>query len=293
MRWRYLASSLLLGCALAGFVWTAEANQINTVLYQDTTIGGAEARLPIIDGSADENVENQANELLLKAAKNVARAVGNQGSVSYKVTLNRPSLLSVLLEAENGDAHAYEAVNIDMASGQTFGLHDFYMDVDATKEEFKDAKDVLFSEKGIYKQLKKEGEYGSFISYSDMYPFMRIGEAGRLVQIARMTDKAEGKTLVMEKCGLAAFKLESNPTTGYTWNLATSPAYEHKVEKVGSSFIIPGYKQENTAVGQSSMEILMVAMMAPGTYDVQLEYRRPWERTAAKKKHFNVIVKDY
>lgn len=286
---RYLIVTLL--CLLMSC--TAQAYQLNTVLCEETTIGQAEAKLPVIDGSADEAAEKAANELLLKAAKNVARAVGNNGFVDYEVTLNRPSLLSVLMKAENGRSFAYEAVNIDMSSGQPFGLHDFYMDNEATKSEFGKVKDVLFTEKGIAKQLKKEGEYDQLVSYIDLLPFMRIGEAGRLVKIARLTNKAEGKTVTLDHCGLVAFKLETNPQSGFTWNLANSPAYRNKVVKVGSSFIIPGYQDQKALEQRMPQEILMVAMMEPGRYEVQLEFRRPWDRTSAKKKNFKVIVKDY
>lgn len=270
---------------------SVQANQINTVLTQDTTFGQVEVKLPVIDGSADEDVETAANTLLLKAAKDVARAVGNNGSVSYEVTLNRPSLLSVLLKGDNGKTMAYEAVNIDMTNGREFGLHEFYMDNDATKAEFGQAKSVLFTEKGVCKQFKKEGPYQDQLTYRELLPVMRIGEAGRLVKIARLTDKAEGKTVTLERCGLVAFKLASDPNTGYNWNLGRSPLYKDKVVQVGSSFIIPGYKSDKTAMEQGPMEIMMIAMMEPGTYDVKLEYRRPWDRTASKSKNFKVVVK--
>lgn len=285
---RYLIITLL--CMLLSF--TAQAYQVNTVLCENTNLGKAEVRLPVIDGSADEDVEKEANALLLNTAKDLVKAVGGNGSVSYEVTLNRPSLLSILLKAENGRSFAYEAVNIDMASGKPFELHDFVMDVEQTKEAFGKCKSVLFTEKGIAKQLKKVGPYEDEVSYHTLLPFLRIGEAGRLLQIARLTDKAEGKTVTLEHCGLVAFKLESNPSTGYTWNLANDPAYFQKVEKVGTSFIIPGQRREDV-VGQPGMEILMVAMLEPGKYRVQLEYRRSWEKTSAKRKSFNVIVKDY
>ena len=78
------------------------ADQQTTVLTEQTTVGKASASLPFIDGSNDTVSEKQANALIRTAASRLIKEVGGQGSVSYKVLLNRPSLVALQLEAANG-----------------------------------------------------------------------------------------------------------------------------------------------------------------------------------------------
>ena len=107
------------------------------------------------------------------------------------------------------------------------------------------------------------------------------------MQVARLTAAAGGKTLVLDKPGLLALKLASNPSTGYGWHMSTDSAH---VVKVGSTFIIPREEEERQAVGVAGTEILFLNVQQPGTYKVQLEYKRPWERISLEKFSFTVIA---
>ena len=60
-----------------------------------------------IDGSNSAELEKQANAMVRDAAAKLVKEVGGQGSVTYKVMLNRPSMVSLLLEADNGGRKAY------------------------------------------------------------------------------------------------------------------------------------------------------------------------------------------
>ena len=78
------------------------ADQQTTVLTEQTSVGKATATLPYIDGSNSAELEKQAHAMVRNAAAKLVKEVGGQGSVTYKVMLNRPSLVSLLLEADNG-----------------------------------------------------------------------------------------------------------------------------------------------------------------------------------------------
>ena len=62
------------------------------------------------------------------------------------------------------------------------------------------------------------------------------------------------------------------------------------VVKVGSTFIILREEEARQAVGVAGTEILFLNVRQPGTYKVQMEYKRPWERISLEKFSFTVIA---
>ena len=264
----------------------ALADQQTTVLQEQATLGKASATLPYLDGSNDVEYEKQLNALIRATATKLSKEVGG-GVVSYAVKLNRPSLVSLLLTASNGKQVAYQGLNLDLTTGKEFTVTDFFVDKEQVQQALGDYSRVLFAEDGFYLQQEKYGAYDSFVPYNKLLDHMRIGEAGRIMQVARLTAAAGGKTLVLDKPGLLALKLASNPSTGYGWHVSTDSAY---VVKVGSTFIIPREEEERQAVGVAGTEILFLNVQQPGTYKVQLEYKRPWERISLEKFSFTVIA---
>ena len=95
----FFAVALLL-CQIA---W---ADQPTTVLTETRTAGGVALDVPVLDGVNNETFQQSANQLLSEAAQDTARKTGRQGKVTYEVTLNRPSLVSILFKGTNG-GHAY------------------------------------------------------------------------------------------------------------------------------------------------------------------------------------------
>ena len=251
------------------------ADQQTTVLTEQTSVGKATATLPYIDGSNSVELETQANALVRDAAAKLVKEVGGQGSVTYKVMLNRPSLVSLLLEADNGGRKAYTGLNLDLTTGKEFEVTDFFVNYD----------NVLFGEEGLFVRSKKNAAYNSFVPYKEVVTSLRIGEAGRLLQLAKITDKAAGKTLRLPASGLLALKLDSNPSTGYGWEYScSSPA----VSRVGSSFTIP--RSEEERVGAPGIEILVLAVTKPGTYNIRMDYKRSWEKLSLQSFNFTVIA---
>lgn len=263
----------------------AFADQQTTVLQEQAMLGKASVTLPYIDGSNDAAYEKQLNLLIREAATKLSKEVGG-GSVSYAVKLNRPSLVSLLLTASNGNEVAYQGLNLDLTTGKEFTVTDFFVDKEQVQQALGDYSRVLFAEDGFYLQQEKYGAYNSFVPYNKLLDHMRIGEAGRIMQVARLTAAASDKTLVLDKPGLLALKLASNPSTGYSWHMSADSA---AVVKVGSTFIIPR-EEERVATGVAGTEILFLNVRQPGTYKVQMEYKRPWERISLEKFSFTVIA---
>lgn len=261
------------------------ADQQTTVLNEQTALGKASASLPYIDGSNDAALEKKVNALVHDVAAKLAKEVGGAGSVSYKVMLNRPSVVSLLLEADNGGRKAYAGLNLDLTTGKEFGVTDFFVDDDNVKAALGNYNNVLFGEAGLYVREWKNAAYSNFVPYGKVLTSMRIGEAGRLLQMAKITEKAAGKTLKLPKSGLVAIKLDSNPSTGYGWEMSCA---SKNVAKVGSSFTIPG--QQDERVGVPGTEILVLAVTQPGTYNVRMDYKRSWEKMSLQSFNFNIVA---
>lgn len=261
------------------------ADQQTTVLRQETSVGKAQAVLPYIDGSNSVDFEKKANGLILAAAQDLARQVGG-GSIDYEVTLNRPSLVSVLLTATNGSKHAYRGLNLDLTTGAEFSVTDFFVNNDTVKDALHGYENILFAESGLLCSRGKYEPYDALaVPYSQVLPSIRIGEAGRIMQVARLTASASKKTLVLEKGGLIALKLDANPSTGYSWAMSCASP---NVQKVGSSFTIPRAEEER--VGTPGVEIMFLNVQQPGTYNIKMEYKRPWEKLSLDSFSFTVIV---
>ena len=261
------------------------ADQRTTILEDHVTIDKASATLPYIDGSNDVAYEKQLNTLIRETATKLSKEVGG-GSVSYEVKLNRPSLVSILMCATNGSRTVYAGLNLDLTTGKEFTVTDFFVDKEEVQQALGDYERVLFAENGFYLQQEKYGEYSAFVPYAKVLNHMRIGEAGRIMQVARLTNAASGKTLVLDKPGLLALKLNANPSTGYSWQVSASSA---AVTKVGSSFTI--VREEEAMVGAPGTEIIFLNVQEPGTYTVNMEYKRPWEKLSLDKFSFTVVVR--
>jgi inhibitor of cysteine peptidase len=102
---------------------------------------------------------------------------------------------------------------------------------------------------------------------------MALGEkdAGRVVEIGA------GQQFTV--------RLPSNATTGFRWVVADAGP----VTQVGESV----YKapQDSGVVGAGGTEVFTFKTDASGSGELQLEYRRPWEKSAAAEKTWSVTVK--
>ncbi|MFH1327616.1 MAG: protease inhibitor I42 family protein [Candidatus Bathyarchaeota archaeon] len=81
--------------------------------------------------------------------------------------------------------------------------------------------------------------------------------------------------------------LESNPTTGYQWQLA-EPLDESILNLIGSEYQAP----ENGLIGAGGEEIWTFEAVDQGTTEISMEYVRPWETDVApiKARTFVIIV---
>jgi len=278
----FLAASLL-------FCQVAFADQPTTVLTELKSGKQVAIEIPVIDGANDEVFQRTANHSLRNAAEDVADKIGKRGMVTYEVTLNRPSLVSILLKGTNGGRSYFRAVNIDLTTGREFTLDDFFFSGEEREKLLgKSTENLIFTEEGIAFSEKKGAAYTRKFSYEELIPLARIGDIGRLLTVWKLTEISHGKILTVKKGDLFAFKLNANPSTGYQWMNTVSGGPANGLNKIGSSFVIPNSQKEQ--VGMPGTEFQFFAAREPGTYQFKLGYQRPWEKAGAIKECSVTIV---
>ena len=125
---------ILLCCLILGLSTVAFAEQPTTVFSKVVATKNMQGEIPEIDGLRYTNLQKSVNGILNSKVKDLLAQVGGSGTVSYEVKLNRPSLVGILLKATNGGRTAYQAVNLDMTTGNEFSIRDFVGEGNAVHE---------------------------------------------------------------------------------------------------------------------------------------------------------------
>lgn len=86
------------------------------------------------------------------------------------------------------------------------------------------------------------------------------------------SSQIEISSIVGEKLTI---EMDSNPTTGYSWQLPDSAAW-YKV--VSRDFVAPN----NGLVGSPGKESITIKLLEKGKHQLTLEYKRPWEDSPAE-----------
>ena len=98
----------------------------------------------------------------------------------------------------------------------------------------------------------------------------------------RLTEADNGCTNSVNVGGEIEIVLEGNPTTGYSWNVASFST--NKIQQVG----VVKYRQEeqsgkNLRVGMGGKFSFKFKAVQQGACNIQLIYRRSWETTTYDK----------
>lgn len=262
---------ILLCCLILGLSTVAFAEQPTTVFSKVVATKNMQGEIPEIDGLRYTNLQKSVNGILNSKVKDLLAQVGGSGTVSYEVKLNRPSLVGILLKATNGGRTAYQAVNLDMTTGNEFSIRDFVGEGNAVHEILGAYEGVLFADNGIYTRTSSGAAYSNFVSYSKLFPLLRTGEAGRLLTVYGLTRAVEDKVVTVKAGELLALQLESNRTTGYSW-FVEGNGYAGQFYELGRSYVLPG-NAANNRTGMPGLEIIVFGAQEPGEYKVNMEYK--------------------
>jgi predicted secreted protein len=104
----------------------------------------------------------------------------------------------------------------------------------------------------------------------------------------RLTAGHNGQTVEVPVNQRFAVELIGVPTAGYQWAPAQMPAFLTRAGEAGGNTIAaqnqPGY------AGGSHWEVLMFTATGPGTGELLLEQRRPWETDQPPINTFRVTI---
>jgi inhibitor of cysteine peptidase len=89
---------------------------------------------------------------------------------------------------------------------------------------------------------------------------------------------------------ILTLNLESNPTTGYSWQLA-KPLDNRLVKLLGHRYC--PQKAAPGVVGSGGIEIWRFKALRAGQTQINLKYCRPWEKgiAPAKTKKIDILIK--
>ncbi len=97
-----------------------------------------------------------------------------------------------------------------------------------------------------------------------------------------------GSQIELEQGQILVGTLESNPTTGYRWEVVETQ--ESILEQMGEAEFEPSDKGEPPLVGGGGSEIFRFKAIGVGQMTLQLVYHRPWEEGVEPLKTFSLHV---
>ena len=99
------------------------------------------------------------------------------------------------------------------------------------------------------------------------------------------TEAQNGKDIVVDQGASLVIVLESNPSTGYGWQVGKNNSAI--MELAGPPRFHPAAHQMPGAAGH---QLFTFGAILPGNDVIELEYLRPWEKGVAPVKTFSVGV---
>lgn len=106
----------------------------------------------------------------------------------------------------------------------------------------------------------------------------------------RLYDSNNGDTVNLRIGQIVVITLESNPTTGYTWEVEELD--ESILAQVGDIDFIPESESESEPqlVGQGGTQVIHFQALAAGEFTLKLVYHQPWEGGDASPESFSVKI---
>ena len=105
-------------------------------------------------------------------------------------------------------------------------------------------------------------------------------QAGNLV----VNEEQNTTTVTVHQGTSITVRLQENPTTGFTWNLTTSPGL-----KVVSDSYIPS-DTTGKLVGSGGTHVWEISAQSVGGQMIQAVYKRPWEQATGNETAFLLTV---
>ena len=271
-------------CALFCLLFSA-----NTLAYERTAVLDVPVKngsVPSVDGLSNAGLQANINSILKAKAESLAKEAGGSAQVSYDITMNQPTLFSVVIKAA-GNKTIYAGVNIDNTSGKEADTSDFFYQ----KDDFAKligTKPYVFTEDGLLLAETAGGPFTKKVPYSALMKNINIANSARFITTYKLTAEAQDKTLRLNKGEIVSLYLHSNPTTGYDWYIIDG-AKQPGLVNLGHSFVMPSNPRGMT--GSPGTSILLFSFTQPGTYKLRIDYKRNWMPDYNMTNTYNFLVK--
>lgn len=113
-----------------------------------------------------------------------------------------------------------------------------------------------------------------------------LSASGCAVTGIRLTARDHDRTVDAKTRQTITVSLQSNMTTGYCWNLASTPD-TGVIKLVSSTYRTP----KRGLMGAGGIEVWKFRAAGPGTAAITLAYARPWEKDKPPAREFRVTVR--
>lgn len=264
------AAALALGLSLA-LPLSAFAFGHTTLLRQDYSDGKAAGQVPFVDGLKEANLQNNLNHLIKEQANALGKAAGGKAALSYEVTMNRPTLFSIILKAE-GDRTVYAGMNLDVTGGKALEDQDLLYTNSTEYAQYIQGKNYVFAEEGIRVASQPEGPLDTIIPYTKLLKAINVAEGARLLTSYKLDSNGEDMTLDLKPGELVALYMDANPTSGNQWVMVDQSAQPGFVN-LGHSFTLPLLNPTGQA-GSPGVTILFAGFSQPGDYQIKAVYAK-------------------
>ncbi|PZO54123.1 MAG: hypothetical protein DCF16_05400 [Alphaproteobacteria bacterium] len=104
----------------------------------------------------------------------------------------------------------------------------------------------------------------------------------------RITAEQAGQTINVGVNQRFAVELVGVPTAGYVWAPAQIPAFVTRAGEASGN--TSAAQSQPGFTGGNHWEVLMFSATAPGTGELVIEQRRPWEEDGAANNSFRVTI---
>jgi inhibitor of cysteine peptidase len=114
-----------------------------------------------------------------------------------------------------------------------------------------------------------------------------LGFSGCAASEKVLTKKDNGKDLNLKVNDTVEIKLESNPTTGYSWFLGRLE--DNSIVSISGPEFIDS-KKDKELVGSGGYETFVIKALSRGTTSIILNYKKLWEKDVDPIETFEITV---
>ena len=111
--------------------------------------------------------------------------------------------------------------------------------------------------------------------------------SGCTTEVKAYSDPGQAIDIKYSKEFVILIALESNPTTGYSWQASFDTT---TLELIEQTYELGEFAKEGV-VGAGGTELFRFKALEKGTVQIAFDYQRPWEDESIDQKTFTVEVK--